>query len=410
MVARLDPGGPGNGRGTVWFDRRRLQPGDAWEADIVSALHGCQAAVLLLSPEALESPWVLREATVLADRRSRWPELCLVPVLFGGASRKTLSQHAWWAALDVTRWQPVQAPTGAFEGPDAASDINFIVEQVGQRMDQRVALPKDIDRPLQIWSQNVRSFLKTLADAQLSAQLDGASQALRLQPPPSWDADQLNALVQALFQSDVLELGEGGDTRYPLLEALAQLLPGQARSESELKLCERLELLAAPPGAAVAVGAAQGAAGGGRHAPVLLRAEAPQMATLAARRAACDIAKVVPLTGVAGEGAVLDAAALKSAARALKLAKASGRRAFVVTALQAQDDDDASQQAQQLQQQLPADAALVAVIGRAPQAPAPLADAPAGGAVLVTVPPDDEEAALLVAGGIQDLAGKAGGA
>jgi hypothetical protein len=41
----------------VWFDRQRLEPGDEWELGIITALHACEAAVLLLTPEALASPW-----------------------------------------------------------------------------------------------------------------------------------------------------------------------------------------------------------------------------------------------------------------------------------------------------------------------------------------------------------------
>src|SRR4051812_18264442 len=64
LVAGLDPG-----RYDVWLDvRGGLEPGDVWREAIHEALARCEGAVVLLTPESIESGWVLKEATILSWR------------------------------------------------------------------------------------------------------------------------------------------------------------------------------------------------------------------------------------------------------------------------------------------------------------------------------------------------------
>ena len=404
LVAGLDTSGADDGRGRVWFDRKRLEPGDEWELDIVGALHDCEAAVLLLTPDALESPWVLREATVLADRRSRWPELRLVPVLLAGVRHESLTQHPWWAALDITRWQPVQALHGAFEGADADSDLASIVDQVVAKL---ADLAKPRDPALEGWTDEVRAFLADLQTRGLKRRLDGAAKVLRLKRPLRWDHTALDSLARALLQSDVAELDDAGAPRYPLLLALDQLVPDdpglRPRETAERSLCQRLQPLAAPPAAAVAVGSLRAALAGARPPSVLLRANDVRLARLAVRRATCDDVRVTALTGVFGEAPELPADVIVNleafAARAARIRKP----VYVVATLHPGAGDDLDAMAQALARQLPIQAALVGVIGRDPGATA----APPGGTVVVVVPADDERAALVVANDLDYLAGAA---
>lgn len=404
LAARLDPGGAGDGSGAVWFDRKRLEPGDEWELDIVGALHDCEAAVLLLTPDALESPWVLREATVLADRRSRWPGLRLVPVLLAGTRRETLAQHPWWAALDITRWQPVQAPHGAFEGADAVSDLAAIVDQVATKLAD-LATPKD--PALERWTEDVRAFLAGLAQADQTSGLNAAAEVLRLKRPLRWDRPALDSLARALLQTDVVELDDAGEPRYPLLLALGRLVsigPGRQQNiEAERALCLRLQPLAAPPGAAVAVGSVRAAQAGARPGAVLLRADDARLAQLAVRRATCDDVRITALTGVSGETPTVPAALRGPLEAFASRAARIGKPVYVVTALHPAAGDDLDALAQGLANQLPARAALVGVIGRDAAAPA----APAGSTVIVVVPVADELAALTVADDLDELAGAA---
>jgi len=72
----------------AWLDDARLGPGDRWRAMIYRQLTNCRGAVLLLTPEALRSPWVRKEATILSFRGAIQDRLRLVPVLLGGVGRE----------------------------------------------------------------------------------------------------------------------------------------------------------------------------------------------------------------------------------------------------------------------------------------------------------------------------------
>jgi hypothetical protein len=50
----------------------------------------CHAAVLMLTPKALDSWWVLKEATILAHRAARDPKFLLFPALLDGLTRTQL--------------------------------------------------------------------------------------------------------------------------------------------------------------------------------------------------------------------------------------------------------------------------------------------------------------------------------
>src|SRR6478735_1658989 len=58
-------------RGLMPFlDASMIRPGDVWRPMLHRELARCSGAVLVLGPEALERPWVLQEATILAWRRA----------------------------------------------------------------------------------------------------------------------------------------------------------------------------------------------------------------------------------------------------------------------------------------------------------------------------------------------------
>lgn len=367
----------------VWFDRARLQPGDEWEAAIVTALHECQGAVLLLTPDALKSPWVLREATVLADRRGRSADLRLVTVLCAGVDHKTLAADPHWAALSLTRWQPVQALRGAYRGKAATTDRNQIVAEVQARM-QGLAQPQDERHGG--WTQALLAFLGQLARDDHTERLNGAARALGLKAPLAWDGDALRQLARMLLQSGAAEPDANGQPRYPLLQALAALIPGDPktvpRSVAEKTFFGQLKPLAAPPEVSVAVGAA-GRGAEGQADPVLVRAGNRRVAELAAYRASCSFGWVRSLSGVGGEQGP-SAATLQGVNEDVEDALSAGQDCFVVAELQPLAGEDPLALAQKLGRQLPAGTRLVGTLDRAAAASAPVVD----------VPEPDEQAAL----------------
>jgi hypothetical protein len=93
------------GEGCAWYDARAIRAGDDWEQKIIEALHTCAAAVILVTPEALSSPWVLRESIVLVDRKLRNPDLVIVPIYLAGVRPETLAADRLW---DTTRLTHIQ--------------------------------------------------------------------------------------------------------------------------------------------------------------------------------------------------------------------------------------------------------------------------------------------------------------
>jgi hypothetical protein len=70
-----------------------LEPGDAWRSRINLWVGGCDAAVVLLSREALKSPYVVYENSVLAYRSALDPaSLLILPVLLDDVDVKALKE------------------------------------------------------------------------------------------------------------------------------------------------------------------------------------------------------------------------------------------------------------------------------------------------------------------------------
>src|SRR5687768_11218947 len=78
----------GDPRFDVFYDRKSLEGGDDWNKKIVNHLIYCHAAVLILSPRALDSEFVKFEVSNLMARRAReldpqtnQPSFLVIPVL-----------------------------------------------------------------------------------------------------------------------------------------------------------------------------------------------------------------------------------------------------------------------------------------------------------------------------------------
>ncbi len=65
------------------IDRENLVFGEPWRQEINTWLTYCDAAVLLLSRKAVESPFVAYEVSVLCHRKSRNPKFTVLPLLLG---------------------------------------------------------------------------------------------------------------------------------------------------------------------------------------------------------------------------------------------------------------------------------------------------------------------------------------
>ena len=77
----------------VLVDYTELKPGVDWPHHLHEYMARCNAAVLLLTPHAARSPWVLKEATILEWRRSLDPSFQLFPVRLHGLDEATLTKE-----------------------------------------------------------------------------------------------------------------------------------------------------------------------------------------------------------------------------------------------------------------------------------------------------------------------------
>jgi hypothetical protein len=85
----------------VLYDREYITVGDRWRERINAMLAECDAAAVLLTPEALTSPWVLKEATILAWRAEQNARFPLLPIAWTGVTRKDVRNSNLWSPLDL---------------------------------------------------------------------------------------------------------------------------------------------------------------------------------------------------------------------------------------------------------------------------------------------------------------------
>jgi hypothetical protein len=121
----LRPGPGGSDWGyDVLLDQTDLAPGVEWPRYLHEWMARCHAAVLLLTQNAVQSEWVLKEATILTWRASLDPQFKLFVARFSDVSDALLKQYRF-TPLFLTHWQAL---------PDSAPDaiINSVRTGLGQ--------------------------------------------------------------------------------------------------------------------------------------------------------------------------------------------------------------------------------------------------------------------------------------
>jgi hypothetical protein len=184
----------------VLLDRERLQPGYDWRPDLHVWLGQCNGAVIVFSPAALESPWVLKEATILTWRRALDKDFVVVPVVLSGVSSELLRQDPF-APLAITE---IQAIKGGSAG------------EIAQRVHARLTELKDkfeVESPLQALERIVATDLRQKARPEDLHNIAG-NLGLDLGP---WDphTDYCALLAQKLFAADY----------QIVIQAVVELLP-----------------------------------------------------------------------------------------------------------------------------------------------------------------------------------------
>src|SRR5688500_10529434 len=103
----------------VHVDKEHLKAGDDWRHTLNTWIGGCDAAVLLLSPKALESAFVAYEISILAFR-ARFSGIRVVPVFWKGVDEE---------AVGRSRLEPADLPaTQAVKETDAQKVVEKLKE------------------------------------------------------------------------------------------------------------------------------------------------------------------------------------------------------------------------------------------------------------------------------------------
>lgn len=179
----------------VLLDQYRLEPNDPWRKELDIWMSLCHAAVILFSTDAVQSDWVLQEATILRWRRARDTDFVVVPVLLPPVKHEDLDQKKGFAPLALNEIQMVAAETS---------------EQVVARVVQRLEpVKKSADRTTPFWRlvDTIASKLSELEGKAPKALLDAAT---KLGKPLAWRSDNKYSedLARLLFSAELSEMAE----------------------------------------------------------------------------------------------------------------------------------------------------------------------------------------------------------
>ncbi|HYC88685.1 MAG TPA: toll/interleukin-1 receptor domain-containing protein [Thermoanaerobaculia bacterium] len=226
---------------TLLMDTEELKAGDAWRARINLWLGACDAAVLVLSEQALTKPWVLYEAAILSYR-NRGGKFLIVPVILGDPEGKLLKDRR----LDAPHISEIQAVR--------LSDPEEIADAVMQRL---AGYQAEVARPI----GTAVSRILTILDGLPEHLLNEASDFLKLKLPWEPGEKPLVPFAERL-------LGASTDEAIDALLAVRDFLEEKPKKVKELcelvaaswvdpKAIEELpEIAQAATGRAVALNAA----------------------------------------------------------------------------------------------------------------------------------------------------------
>jgi hypothetical protein len=145
---------------TVLLDKERLEPGDEWRSVLYQWLGECDGAIVLLNEQAVASPWVAREATILLWRRALGSPVRIVPVLLGGL-RFESGEDSWFRELAALQAARIDAPgTGQTEA-------QLLAERAVARIGDVSELPA-ADIPLGAWLRDVAECLADVSPDRLA--------------------------------------------------------------------------------------------------------------------------------------------------------------------------------------------------------------------------------------------------
>jgi hypothetical protein len=219
-----------NQRYKVFLDvRGGLKAGDIWQDGLHRALRTCSAGVVLLTPESLESGWVLKEATILSWRVFLREPVVLVPIVLG-VSDDELTRRGFGALnLDRIQWVRVAASDQA-SIDRAVKETVAVLDKVPDDPLARDQVLPPTERWIQELAEHLRSATASGSTALTTDSLVRMCRALDISPEERLrfdDDPHVKLASHALLASDsqiVRLLNEAGTPLKPLREALKEVV------------------------------------------------------------------------------------------------------------------------------------------------------------------------------------------
>jgi len=139
----------------AWLDKKNLEEGEGFDTLIFDALARCRAAVILIDRDALDSSYVLAEATILTFRRTVGDPLHLLPVLLGDVTDDDVNKSKLGRILRLDSLLPLRPSSGTTDD----TTVRPTADEISQSLDQNVTASDKADSPTQRWIDNVSSYL-----------------------------------------------------------------------------------------------------------------------------------------------------------------------------------------------------------------------------------------------------------
>jgi hypothetical protein len=164
LVTRLKAGQRNGERNLeVFLDQRDLRGGDLWRHGIHHKLRSCAGGVILLTPESIESKWVLKEATILSWRVFEDDNVIVVPVV-QGVSLEDLARQGF-EPLGLPEIQWVNVPDSPSEA-DLEQAIEMVVAAL-QRIPEGVLASDQTLTATERWIRRLADQLEQSARGSL---------------------------------------------------------------------------------------------------------------------------------------------------------------------------------------------------------------------------------------------------
>ncbi|WP_146192670.1 toll/interleukin-1 receptor domain-containing protein [Streptomyces sp. A244] len=147
----------------TWLDQKDLEKGECFDTLIYDALLRCRSAVILIDRDALDSEYVLAEATILTFRRTVGDPVHLLPVLLGDVTDKDVKASRLGRVLRLDALLPLRPANRKQNGSAALSTA----DEITQELDESITPCDDADSSTQRWIDHVSSYLSRVTDEAL---------------------------------------------------------------------------------------------------------------------------------------------------------------------------------------------------------------------------------------------------